>query len=349
MWQSLGNRVRVFWLCINPAFRWIGIVLGLVGMIALIQQEVLPHPYADYRIFDFLPTWRWQGWLIVVLLVLLASAVEALYQYDTQGKPVQQYILDSSAQPFERPRIRRGRLSTYGYPLLVVTIVALFYLYSSDIASHKMTSVVQAGPTSRVSPSATPLPTPSLSPAIFMECHMVALPLTIPPDSTLHLVGANKQYMKNNHWGFFDIPNDSDKEMRWPNEKIVKDKLKKTTTAEHWQDGLFGYRCELSNHGPGNVLYLGVPLDFNFDNEKPAIRYQPVVPSLDVGKAFAFYVLNDCPESVSVIWQDIARVETQQQPMMHEVKVLRQYSSMIDQIMVFMPSQIQWVGQQPCK
>lgn len=343
MWRSIVNRIRFFWLCVNPAFRWIGIVLGAVGMIALVQQEILPHPYADYRVFDFLPTWGWQGWLIVMLLVLLASAIEALYQYDTQGKPLQR-ILDSSGEPLERPRIRRGRVSTYLYPLVAILILALSYLSSSRLMRPKVTRVAPA-----VVVKATPLPTPSISSAIFMECHMIGLPITIPARTTLHLIPANKQYMKANHWGFYDIPNDSDQDVLWPDKKVLKDKINKLSKMDRLQAGEFGYRCEVSNHGPENVLYLGLPLDVNFDNDKPALRYEPVVPSLDANRSFVFYVTNDCPESASIIWQDVAKVETQQNPALHDVKLLRQYRDPTDQIMVFFGSKIQWAGQASCK
>jgi hypothetical protein len=195
----------------------------------------------------------------------------------------------------------------------------------------------------------SPALAPSISPAIFMECHMLALPISIPAHSTLHLIPANKQYMKANHWGFFDVPNDSDKDVQWPDKQTITNRLEQLSKADQANGGQFVYRCEVSNHGPENVLYLGVPLDFNFDGEKPAIRYQPVVPSLDVNGSFVFYVTNDCPESVSVIWQEVATVRTQQHSELHQIKLLRQYRSMVDQIMMLFPSKIQWAGQYSCK
>jgi hypothetical protein len=78
--------LRFFVLCVHPAFRGIGAALAAMGIVTLVQQEFLPHPYCDYRVFDFLPNWGWLAWLFVILLLLFISALEALYQYETEER-----------------------------------------------------------------------------------------------------------------------------------------------------------------------------------------------------------------------------------------------------------------------
>jgi hypothetical protein len=106
-------------------------ILGIAGAVTLIQQECLPRPYADYRVFDILPNWTWQAWAILFLLFLLVSAVEALYQYDAEGRlsSVRKPILKHSGEPYERPRIKRGWLSRYMLPSIAVLLIAAYYFH----------------------------------------------------------------------------------------------------------------------------------------------------------------------------------------------------------------------------
>jgi|SRR5579863_8049231 len=187
-----------------------------------------------------------------------------------------------------------------------------------------------------------------LSPTIFMECQTVSMSVVVPPHSTIHLIAINKKRMQTQNWGFFDISNDKDAETQWPEAKTFKDKIAALTKDSKINSGAFGYRCAVSNHGPENVIYLRVPIDFWFDSNTTALRYEPIVPSLDVGQSFSFYVFNDCPDMVSAAWQQTAVVQTPQEKI-HEVKLLRKYVNPVDQIMMFFPSNIQWVGEQPCK
>ena len=230
--------------------------------------------------------------------------------------------------------LKVGALTALVCEVALFAYAVFFYYPATMIVASITHTVVQLVP-------------PDLT-AVFMECHMTAFPFTIPARTTLHLIPANKNYMKSNTWGFYDIPNDTDKDTQWPNTKTMKERLKHISKNDAFT-GEFGYRCEVSNHGPDNILYLGVPLDFNYDNDKPAIRYQPVISSLDVGKSFVFYITNDCPEMASIIWQQEAKVRTQQHPELHGIKLLREYHSMIDQIMLLPPSSIPWAGQFSCK
>jgi hypothetical protein len=177
---------------------------------------------------------------------------------------------------------------------------------------------------------------------------MVSLPITIAPNAAIHLIGINRKYMRSFNSGFFDISNDSNKEEHWPDEKTMKSNLK-TLSKKLWdQTGTTGYRCDVNNHGPDNALYVTVPIDFWFGGDKKPIRYEPVIPSLDVNQTFTFYLFNSCPDNVAGIWQQMAKVETPQKPSLHTLKLLREYRYSTEQVMVFFPSSIPWVRETPC-
>jgi hypothetical protein len=197
--------------------------------------------------------------------------------------------------------------------------------------------------------AATPLPTPSLSPSLFMECHMISLPITIPAHAAIHLIGANQKFVKSEHWGFYDISNDSDKNEPWPDPKLIRDRTSKLSKTEKLNSGTNGYLCNVGNLGPDDAVLLRVSLDLNFGNDKHAIRFEPIISPLAAHSTFPFFILNDCPTFASLIWRDVAQVETLEEPQLHEVKLRREYRNPIDQIMVLFPSDIQWIGQQPCK
>ena len=189
----------------------------------------------------------------------------------------------------------------------------------------------------------TPAPSVPTSTAIFMECQMIGLPITILPRSKIHVVAINKKRMERENWGFFDIPNDTENEKTWPEKKTI-DLSSKTKNF-----GVFGYKCEVSNHGLENIIYLEIPIDLWFDNIKKAIRYAPIVSSLDVAQRFSFYIVNDCPVNVSAAWQDSAKVQTLREPKTHAVPLRRKYRNPVEQIMMFFPSTVQWVREQPCE
>ena len=129
MLYGLGLRLRFFYLCVNPALRWIGIAVGALGTVTLVQQECLPHPYADYRIFDVLPKWSWQAWVIVILLILLVSALEALYQYAGQESTIPRPRLYTyRGEEYKAPHIRRGWTTRYALPSVIVIGLLMYYL-----------------------------------------------------------------------------------------------------------------------------------------------------------------------------------------------------------------------------
>jgi hypothetical protein len=78
----IWRRIRFAYLSINPALRVAAMLYTIVAAIVLALQKVFPHPYDQYRIRGFLPHWSWQDWAIVWLVLLVISAVEALYQYE---------------------------------------------------------------------------------------------------------------------------------------------------------------------------------------------------------------------------------------------------------------------------
>jgi hypothetical protein len=190
------------------------------------------------------------------------------------------------------------------------------------------------------------LPNKQIATAVFMECKLIALPVIIPSRSIIRIIPLNKKRLQNPNWGFYQISNDSGKDTLWPDKKALDlSKKMKNIGSE------FGFRCTVSNHGSENIVYLAVPIDLWFGTGKnmQSVNYRPMVSSLDVGKNFVFYLVNDCPVHVSAAWQDTARVQMLGESTAREVRLNRRYTNPAEQIMMFFPSKIQWIREQPCE
>ncbi len=235
---------------------------------------------------------------------------------------------------------------------LILTAIFWSLLYAWNVAKtvyidHQLLVAEVAADRKRA--AATPLPTPALSPSLFMECHMISLPITIPAHAAIHLIGANEKLMKSENWGFYDIPNDSDKDKPWPDLKLMRERTNKLSKMEKLKAGTVGYLCNVGNLGPDDAVLLKVSLDLSFGDEKHTIRFEPIISPLPTHSTFPFFILNDCPIQTFLVWQEVAQVETSEEPQLHEVRLRREYRNPLDQIMMLFPSDIQWIGQQPCK
>jgi hypothetical protein len=109
----------------------------------------------------------------------------------------------------------------------------------------------------------------------------------------------------------------------------------------------------VSNHGPAGIVYLGVPLDLLFfgthGKKDVPLRYTAVVPALDSGKEFGFYIFNDCDVGVSAIWQQGAVAQMVGETRQRNVEIKRTYRSPVDQIMMFFPTTVRWTNEQVCE
>ena len=175
--------------------------------------------------------------------------------------------------------------------------------------------------------------------AIFMECDMSSLPISPPSGGKAHVILLNKKRIegtKGQRWGFYEVSQE------WPDKKM----LKKSEQAHNL--GMFCYRCKVSNHGPTNVIYLGIRIDLWFGNqggEQNKITYAPVISAIDSGRDAEFYLVNACNVLVSAIWQTTARAQLLGEAKQRDISLMRAYRSPVDQIMMFFPATVNWSGE----
>jgi len=180
--------------------------------------------------------------------------------------------------------------------------------------------------------------------AVFMECNVATLPLSLPNGESVHVIPLNKKQMKTESWGFYEVY--GGEQNKWPDKALLK------RAKELHDPGVFCYKCRVSNHGVNNIVYLGVPIDLWFGDksgDSNRVRFRPVISALDAGKTFEFYLINDCNISVSAVWQENARVQFAGEPMQKDIPLRRTYKSPIDQIMMFFPTTVRWANATACE
>lgn len=341
---TVSERAKFYWSCISPLSTWILVGYAALGFITWVRDEFLPEPWKAIHVIDLLPAWPLEIWLAIGALFVAISLAEGALSHhrlaqeaSSRSKP----LIDASGNPYKSPT-KRG-LSKFAVPVVLLIILAMAYFFGPlrDLPKPESTNPAREKlPKGEQLADTKPTETPT---AIYMECNMTPLPITIAPRSAIHLIPLNKKRMQSVRWGFNDVHNDSPVERQWP-DKVV---MKKATQSHN--PAIFIWRCEVSNHGTANVLDIAMPIKIWFGNEKPEVIYKAIITPLDAGTTFSFYPVNDCPETVSAVWPDTVKLQMLGEAQRREVPLRRTFKSPIDQIMMFFGSTSRIIGGEPCE
>jgi hypothetical protein len=199
-------------------------------------------------------------------------------------------------------------------------------------------------------PSTTVVPSPPV--AIFADCEVASLPLSIAPQTSLHILSLNKKFMLSQHWGLADIPNRTDKEQQWPSKQAMDSSTRRLKSKKpSFNPGVFGYKCDVLNDSQTNVLDVAITMTFWYDKQTgdDNTKYTPILSPLDANSRFIFYVFNDCPAGVAGVLPDSVTLTIVGENVRRAVPLHLPHRSPIEPIMVFFPSGTQWVRQTPCE
>lgn len=331
--SSIQPRIRFYWQCVSPTLKWFSLGYSVLAGVTWVRDELLPEQWRRFHVIDLLPSWPWYLWLAIGIFIAVLAIGEGVFRHHRlteDAKSRHKPLFDSSGKPYQ-PLPSRSKVSSVIVPTAILLVIAIVWIaYPTP----------KALPKPEQNQATKPAETPT---AIYMECTMSSLPITITPHTTLHLIPLNKKRMQSVKWGFYDVPNDSNLERQWP-DKAVMNKATKTHNL-----AMFIWRCEISNHGTLNVLDIGMPIKIWFGNEKPEVTYQAIIAPLDAGAKFVFYPVNDCSGTVSAVWPDTVKLQVLGESHRREVPLRRTFKSPIDQIMMFFGSTTRFVGGEPCE
>jgi len=79
--------------------------------------------------------------------------------------------------------------------------------------------------------------------AVEIQCNTDSLPIHIASNDTGHLVLLDRKVVTGQPWGLFDVPNLTEKQVLWPDKKLLNESAKKHNP------GVFTQRCVVSNEG----------------------------------------------------------------------------------------------------
>jgi hypothetical protein len=226
------------------------------------------------------------------------------------------------------------------------TIISLLCVCLSLYVGYKRKGDMKPSP---------PPPPPSSAVAIFADCELASLPLTIAPQSSIHLVSLNQKFMLSQNWGLADISNRTDDKQQWPSKKIMDSVIQKMKENRLHKipsfPPVFGYKCDVSNHSQVDVLDVALTLRIWFGNkggEENAVRYTPVLSPIDAGGHFIFYVFNDCPINTNAVLPNEVALTIAGDSVRRVLPLNLPHRSPVEPFMMFFPSDTQWIRQQPC-
>lgn len=193
--------------------------------------------------------------------------------------------------------------------------------------------------------------------AIFADCSISLLPLSVPPQSSIHVIAINRRSLINRNWGISDIPNRTDSPENWPSKEKVDSAISAVRSGRaHWL-GINLYKCDFSNHSQANLVSVTVPLTVSFPppgqsgkwNEKR--RYTATLSPIDAGSHFILYIVNDCPVDAAVALPNLVSLQVVGEDSRRDVTLhtLHRLPNFMEQLMILPSSPIQWVGEVSCE
>jgi hypothetical protein len=189
-------------------------------------------------------------------------------------------------------------------------------------------------------PPPPPPPVKTFAPTeIYLECVMDILPIQIPAKSTVEIVFLNENRMRGEDSGFSETVNTSDKVMSWPDSKTLKPRTH--------NPGANMYRCMVSNHGPTNVIDVGIQFQVVFRDGKNPLHWNVFATPLDSGREFTFYFVNSCPYPAAVLIPQSATIEVLGEDKRRNVPLRRPHKYYSESLMGFFPSKMN-LGGTPC-
>jgi hypothetical protein len=146
----------------------------------------------------------------------------------------------------------------------------------------------------------TPAPASKLAPAkgtrsetiqVSLECSPDRLPVEIPPRSGITIVPLNKaRHARSSAFILYSVPNKGATPMMWPDAARLQEVQKQQASSGDFIE------CKVRNLADEqNLSELDIPLDVQYGGERISHSNKVHIPVLNHGKAFQFYVLNDCP------------------------------------------------------
>jgi hypothetical protein len=282
--------------------------------------------------------WLWAFCLIVAWHSLKAARILSREIDSEVGKKSESSIIVSpSGEPIVSyvPHIPHYRLKVYGIASTGVLLCAL--------CSYLVWRIARVDAVVPVTVPAAILPPVS----IFADCGLAGLPISIPAQSSINVIGLNHKFVISQNWGLATFRNDTEKPQEWPKKEEINEARRLHSI------GWFGYRCDFSNHSQTNAVDVYVPIKLWFNQnilkEENALNYTVVLSPMDAGSHFVFYIFNDCPVNATAILSKTVSFMVAGEESRRTAPLNMPHKNPIEPFMGFFPSKVQWLGETPCE
>jgi hypothetical protein len=328
-WNTIPTMpTNLFMRVIETAIKGLSktIVEGIIHILILVASFALPllSGKSDWEAFTIF-VWVSCG----LVAIHLVRAIVVVWAEVSRNPKIQEIESAIYGPDNTRPRqtVVQQPTSSYQIKLFGIGLVGLTILGGVSFAVFAVKSVLEN--------AGLPTPPPQ-STEVYMECHQMTLPIRIPPGDTVHAKVFNKKQYGNTKSAMWDYRNYGTEERLWPDLKIIN--------SVKYNPGVFGYECDVTNHAQTNLMDVTVQLSTNFPGEKTPLINDAIISPLDAGKTFSFYLINECPVMLSVISPNLVMVHVFGEDKERVVPLHWPLRNPIEQIMIFMPSEVRWTG-----
>ena len=278
-------------------------------------------------------------WIWLLCVVAVRHAYKASRQLLDEVKSEEHrsgkrsLVLLEYGQPFELPR---SEVPAYRLRIWALMLTVILFCAAMSYLVWRVPAVAE------LSPPAVETKEPRLS--VFVKCDLKALPFAIQPNSYIRIIPVNERIMRANHTGSQDVSNQTDKMDYWPPKQLI------TLSEKQHNTGVFGYRCDVSNNGEVNLSDAMLPMEFLFGEKKKdqdtGVPYMAIAAPLNVGTTMSLYFANECPINVVATAAYEGTVLVASEEKRRRVRLNYPKRNVLDQIMQFFPSSVDWTGNQ---
>ncbi|HWW13959.1 MAG TPA: hypothetical protein VN310_04790 [Candidatus Dormibacteraeota bacterium] len=304
----------------------------------------------------------WEGVLFATVVICLVLAVHVIITVVKVWKAIKAQPLghlvespiyfpnnkkESTYVPDPRPKYFRLKL-------IVILVVSVSLLTLPPAMVKRYTPLAPKGEEAK--PTSPPPPPISIS----MDCEFSYYPLTIPPNSTIHImqlmpdIFEAAQRFSSIGMGVMHDVSTHDKPLNWPTKGDGVLLSQKEFMEEAKQGRIhtaFMYKCDLSTFGNSAIEDIAIPLYIGPNNKFLTGRTYPIAfDPLAPGAHFQFYMVNYCENQDLVArWTGTvnAHLVGEAQPRTLPLKIAKRATPGGDE-MFFARSACKWAILHPC-
>ena len=121
--SSIHPRIRFYWMCVSPTLKWVFLAHSVLAGMTWVRDELLPEQWRSFHVIDLLPSWPWELWLSIGILIVGIALIEGVFRLNhlsEDAKSHHKQLFDSSGKPYQ-PLPSRSKVSLVIVPSGIIS------------------------------------------------------------------------------------------------------------------------------------------------------------------------------------------------------------------------------------